>query len=265
MLNKKIGLLLICRLDSKRLEKKILKTIDGKSLLEILVIRLLNKFDKKQIVICSSSLSKNNKFKMISKKYGTKLFYGSDRDIFSRMIGAAKKFKFNNIIRITGDNPLTDVDAIIKMTTSHIKKKSDYTYTTNLMIGTRPEVIKVSALKKCRSLSRDKFSSEYMTYFFLRKDQFKVNRIKFKEILKNQNKICVTVDYNTEYLLIKKILINSNFYINHNTILKFLKKNNLIKKIPFKRFIPIITKKYNVSLKTDKNLKSIDLNLFGYK
>ena len=265
MLNKKIGLLLICRLDSKRLEKKILKTIYGKSLLEILIIRLLNKFDKKQIVICSSSLSKNDKFKMISKKYGIKLFYGSDKDIFSRMISAAKKFKFNNIVRITGDNPLTDIDAIIKMTTSHIKKKCDYTYTTNLMIGTRPEIIKVSALKKCRSLSIDKFSSEYMTYFFLRKKQFKVNRTKFKEILKNQNKICVTVDYNKEYLLIKKILNNSNLYINHNAILMFLKKNNFIKKIAFKRFIPVITKKYNVSLKTDKNLRFLDLDLFGYK
>ena len=265
MLNKKIGLLLICRLDSRRLEKKILKTIDGKSLLEILIIRLLNKFDKKKIVICSSSLSKNNKFKMISKKYGIKLFYGNDKDIFSRMISAAKKFKFNNIVRITGDNPLTDIDAIIKMTTSHIKKKCDYTYTTNLMIGTRPEIIKVSALKKCRSLSIDKLSSEYMTYFFLRKKQFKVNRTKFKEILKNQNKICVTVDYNKEYLLIKKILNNSNFHINHNAILMFLKKNNFIKRIPFKRFIPVITKKYNVSLKTDKNLRFIDLNLFGYE
>ena len=104
-----------------------------------------------------------------------RLFYGNDKDIFSRMIGAAKKFKFNNVVRITGDNPFTDIDAIIKMTKSHIKKKSDYTYTTNLMVGTRPEIIKVSALKKCRSLSNDKFSSEYMTYFFLRKKQFKIN------------------------------------------------------------------------------------------
>ena len=70
MLNKKIGLLLICRLDSKRLEKKILKTIDGKSLLEILILRLLSKFDKKQIIICSSILSKNTQFREISKKYG---------------------------------------------------------------------------------------------------------------------------------------------------------------------------------------------------
>ena len=45
----------------------------------------------------------------------------------------------------------------------------------------------------------------------------------------------------------------------------FLKKNNFIKKIAFKRFIPVITKKYNVSLKTDKNLRFLDLDLFGYK
>ena len=70
--------------------------------------------------------------------------------IFFRMINAAKKFKFNNVVRITGDNPLTDIDAIIKMSKSHVKK-CDYTYTTNLMIGTRPEIIKVSALKNVES------------------------------------------------------------------------------------------------------------------
>ena len=66
------------------------------------------------------------------------------------------------------------------MSNSHIKK-SDYIYT-NLMIGTRPEIIKVSAIKKCKiylmiGLVR------YMTYFFLEKI-FKINRVKFKEIFK---------------------------------------------------------------------------------
>ena len=265
MINSKTGLLIICRLNSKRLKNKILRKINSKSLLEILITRLIEKFHKKQIVICSSTLSKNIIFKKIQKKYNVRLFYGNDKDIFSRMIGAAKKFKFNNVVRITGDNPLTDIDAIIKMTKSHIKKKSDYTYTTNLMVGTRPEIINVSALKKCRSLSNDKFSSEYMTFFFLRKKQFKINKVKFKEIMKNQNKICVTVDFKREFLLIKKILNQNNLNIKHNEILNFIKKNNVIRKLPFKRFIPVITKKYNVTLKTDKNFKFIDLSKFGYK
>lgn len=265
MLNLKLGLLIICRVNSKRLKKKIFKKINGKTILEILITRLLSKFNKKQIVICSSVLSKNKKFKILSRKHGIKIFYGDDKDIFSRMINAAKKFKFDNIVRITGDNPLTDIEAMIKMIKSHAKKKYDYTYTTNLMIGTRSEIIKVSALKKCRNLSCDKFSSEYMTYFFLRKKLFKLNRVKFKEIVKNQSKYSVTVDYNKDYLLIKKIIKNSNFLIKHNEILNFLKKNYYYKKFSFKRYVPLITKKYNVSLKTDKSCTFIDLTKFGYK
>ena len=264
MYKTKIGLLIICRINSKRLDKKILKTIDGKTLLEILIIRLLAKFDKEQIVICSSVLSKNTQFKKISKKFGVKLFYGSDKDIFSRMINSSKKFNFNSIVRITGDNPLTDVSAIHKMIKSHLNKNSDFTYTTDLMIGTRPEIIKVDALKKCKNLSNNKFSSEYMTYFFLRKDQFKINRYSFKKILKNQNKICVTVDYKKEYLLIKNILQNGNYFLNHNEVLKYLIKRKMIKKVAFQRFIKLKTKKYDATLKTDNKLSYLDLNEFGF-
>ena len=199
MPNNKTGILIICRINSKRLKKKILKTIKGKSLLEILILRLLKKFRKEQIVICSSLLSKNNQFKLLAKQYSVKLFYGNDKNIFSRMINSAKKFAFNNVVRITGDNPLTDIEAIIKMLNYHINKKSDYTYTTNLMIGTRPEIIKVKALQKCENLAVDKYSSEYMTYFFLRKNKFRINRLEFKEIIKDQNKISVTVDNKKDF------------------------------------------------------------------
>lgn len=265
MINNKTGILIICRIKSKRLKKKILKTINGKSLLEILILRLLKKVRQEQIVICSSLLSRNNQFKVLAKKYGIQLFYGNDKDIFSRMINSAKKFKFNNVVRVTGDNPLTDVVAIVKMLNSHIKKKSDYTYTTNLMVGTRPEIFKVKALLKCRNLAIDKFSSEYMTYFFLRKDTFQINRFKFSEIIKDQNRISVTVDYNKEFLLIKKILKEKGYFLRHNETLKFLKKTNNIKKVSFNRFIPLLTDKYNAKLKSDKNLKFIDLKEFGFK
>ena len=260
----KLGLLIICRINSKRLNNKILKKINGKTLLEILLIRILEKFNSNQIVICSSVLSKNSEFKAIAKKHRVKLFYGEDKDIFLRMISAAKKFNFSNIVRITGDNPLTDVDAIIKMSNSHIKKKSDYSYTTNLMIGTRPEIIKVSAIKKCRNLSNDRFSSEYMTYFFLRKKIFKINQVKFKEIIKNQSRFCLTVDYKKDFLLIKKIFRKKNLFVKHDELLNFLIKKKLIKKKGFKRFIPLITKNYDASLKSDKRLYFIDLKKFGY-
>ena len=39
------------------------------------------------------------------------------------MICATEKYNFQDVVRITGDNPLTDIAAIIKMTKSHLKKK----------------------------------------------------------------------------------------------------------------------------------------------
>ena len=52
------------------------------------------------------------------------------------------------------------------------------------MIGTRPEIIKVSAIKKCRNLSNDRFSSEYMTYFFLEKKYLKLIELNLRKFLK---------------------------------------------------------------------------------
>jgi len=261
----KTGILIICRLNSKRLKRKILEKISNKTLLEILILRLLKKFNKKKIIICSSILSRNKDFKKISQKYKVGLFYGSDRDIFSRMIGCAKKFNLNNVVRVTGDNPLTDPNAILKMIKSHEEKFSDYTYTTNLMNGTRSEIFNVNALKICKKLAYDRFSSEYMTYFFLRKKIFKLNRVKFKEIFNNQNKISITVDYKKDLLLVKKILKKNRLHITHNEILKFLKKNKLYKKTYFNRYIKLKNNKYNVYLKTDYNANYIDLKKFGYK
>ena len=90
-----------------------------------------------------------------------------------------------------------------------------------------------------------------------------INNCKF--IYKNPkiNDLVVLDIEGIEYL--DNVLKNRNYYVNHNEILKFLKKNDLLKKTHFKRFIPIVTKNYDVRLKTDKDLRFIDLKEFGYK
>jgi len=104
-----------------------------------------------------------------------------------------------------------------------------------------------------------------MTYFFLRKNKFRINRLEFKEIIKDQNKISVTVDNKKDFLLIKKIIEKKGYFLKHNEILKFLKKTNSIKKVSYNRFVPLLSGKYNVKLKSDKNLEFIDLKEFGFK
>ena len=62
-----------------------------------------------------------------------------------------------------------------------------------------------------------------------------------------------------------KILKKKGYFLKHNETLKFLEKTKSIKKILYKRFVPLITDKYNVKLKSDKNLDFIDLKEFGFK
>ena len=47
---------------------------------------------------------------------------GSEKNIFKRIIGCCDKFKADHFVRITGDNPLTDIKTLKRMTKIYFKK-----------------------------------------------------------------------------------------------------------------------------------------------
>ena len=243
----KIKILIIVRLASKRLKNKAKKKVGNYSITEILILRLLKFFDSTSIIICTTRNQNNTFLKKISLKYNTSFFAGAEKNIFKRIIDCEKKFKFNNFVRVTGDNPLTDAQSIIQMTKSHIKNKNDFTYTESLPLGMRPEIISMKALIKASKLANDQLSSEYLTYFFLRKG-FRFKKVKVRKFFKNENNISVTVDFKKDLEQLKKIL-KSNIYITRKNIINKLKKKSFIKKKI--KIIPVKTKLYDVSFKND--------------
>ena len=133
------------------------------NLVEILIIRILTLINSENVVICSSKT--NNKltfYKKISKKFKTKLFFGSEKNVLGRMIDCADKFKFKHLVRITGDNPLTNVQSILPMCKSHIVNNCDYTFTESIKRYQR----KYFHLKPKRHYKKiiDLNSTEYLTF-----------------------------------------------------------------------------------------------------
>ena len=259
----KIKIFIICRSDSKRFPGKISKKIFNYSLLEILSLRLIKVFGKENVIICSSNKERNNILKNIANKLDIDIFFGDNLNIFKRLIDSSKKYKANHIVRITGDNPLTDPETLKKMLISYMNKKIDYMYTNSLFPGLRSEIFSVKALKKCRTLSIDQNSSEYLTYFFLRKDIFKIRCFIQKKISEREKKLSITIDTFANFKKLKDLITknNSNIYITKKTIIKNLEEDKTKKKIIKK--IPLKTKKYNVRLKTDpKNFNYINLEEF---
>ena len=257
---KKIAILVISRTKSKRLKNKAKLKIKGINLIEIIVRRLMDKFDRKNIIICTSNFNNDKTFyKKISKKYNVGIFFGAENNVLKRIIDCLEKNNFKHFVRLTGDNPLVDINAINTLSFKHIMNKSDYTFTDSLPMGMKPEIFSLKALKRNYKKIIDLNSTEYLTYFFRRSDIYKIQKVSFKKIYKNQNKYKISIDKKKEFLLLKKFFKNKkSIFFKRSEIISFLIKNSKMKKMA--RKIRFINKNYDVRYLFDQNKKSFLLD-----
>ena len=65
----------------------------------------------------------------VAEKNNINCFRGSKLDVMDRFINAGKKYgNFSDIVRVTGDNPLTDPNIIVEMIKYHKKFFRLYIY-----------------------------------------------------------------------------------------------------------------------------------------
>ena len=167
-----VGILLISRIGSKRLNNKAKLKIKNLSLVEILLKRLKIKFRNENIVICTVDNYGKSFYKKISRKYGIKLFAGENKNVLKRIIDCMERFNFKHFVRATADNVMIDANVIDKLVHKHIKNNNEYTYTNCLASGMGSEVFSYKGLKKCQKNILDQNSTEYLTYFFFKKRYF---------------------------------------------------------------------------------------------
>jgi spore coat polysaccharide biosynthesis protein SpsF len=247
----KVSIIILARVGSKRLKNKALIKINKNSIIEILIKRLKNNILKKNIILCTSYKKNNKILKHIADKYQINFFRGSDKDIFKRILDCQKIFKFNHFVRITGDNPFTDLNAIKILVKEHIKNKNDYTYTNSLPIGTRSEVFSINSFRYCSKIAIDRNSSEYLTYFFKR-NIFKTQNYKFKKIFKNQDLYNISIDNKNDLKLLKKILNHiDGIYCDANNLIRNLIKYSDPLKKRHNHKINLKTNKYDVRFKNN--------------
>jgi len=257
---KKVGIFIIAKLGSKRLKNKISADVNKITLIEILIKRLIKEIGYHNLIICSSGRDSKSFLQPLKKKYRIKLFFGKNKNVLSRIINCMNRHQYKHFVRVTGDNPFTDCGAIKKMVKSHIKKKNDFTYTRSLPMGMQPEVFSYEALNKFKRQICNQNSTEYLTYFFLRDDLYKIENFRIKKVFAQQNKLSITVDYAKDLKLLKKLLKsnNGNIYLNSNKIINFLKKNT--KQINIPKKVPIYCDSYDARYFFDNKKKFVFLD-----
>lgn len=205
ILNKHQLVLVAVRLKSSRLERKALADLAGSPLIIRLFERLNEYIPRDNIVLCTSIHPQDGELYDLAVENGIQIYRGSELDVASRFIEAADIYGATTIVRVTGDNPLTDGKFILKMLESHDDSGAEYTFVSDLPIGTRAEIIDVNGLRRIRSEWSDPQSSEYMTLLLNRSDKFRQNEMVANDKKISRPELRLTVDTPEDLLLMQSI------------------------------------------------------------
>jgi spore coat polysaccharide biosynthesis protein SpsF (cytidylyltransferase family) len=229
-LKKKVLAIIQARYNSTRFPGKVVKKINNKTILEILIKRLSkSKYISKIIVACSDN-SSDKEIVKVCKKLRINYFIGSENDVLDRFYNAAKKYRGSNVLRITADCPLIDSNIVDKIIDNFFLKKIDYASNVNpptFPDGLDAEVFKFTALKEAYIKTKQLTEREHVTPFIINNKKFKKFNLKN---FKNYSSLRLVLDEKEDFILIEKIVNNfkNNLHFNLNDILNFYKKNKKI-------------------------------------
>ena len=238
----KFGIIIQARCGSTRLPNKILKKIhNNDNVLEYLIKRVSNYFDKKKLFVATTKLKKDIKILKIAKKLNIKVFLGSEHDVLSRYLDCSTKYNVKNIIRLTSDCPLIDPELIKKMILIYKKNNLDYLSNTvppnksTYPDGSDIEIFNTKALSVVNKLSKSKIDREHVTnLFWKKKNIFKCSLVKSRQNLSNYK---YSIDYKDDLYMVKKIvsvLSKNNLKGNSYEIVNIIKNDSKLKKISIK-------------------------------
>ena len=115
------------RMSSKRLYGKVLKKINNKEVLKIIIQRLCFSKLINKIVVATSTDKADDKIISFLKKNNFFFYRGSLNNLLERVLRTGEKHKADVIVRITADNPLTDPKIVDYMLKHFLRnKKIDY-------------------------------------------------------------------------------------------------------------------------------------------
>jgi spore coat polysaccharide biosynthesis protein SpsF len=196
--------------------------------------------DIRKIVVCTTDLDSDNNLARFLKEKNIECFRGSDKDILKRLLDAAKYYKTDIIIDVSGDKIYTDIDYVDKITEIFQNKEIDFIHGSNLknkfnpsslfIHGIIPGGFRTSALEKICKLKKTTNTEDGYTEFFIKNDTIKKKYIVPKINFEYTNKIKLDLDYPEDLILAKKIFENLGNDFHMKEILElFSLKPDLIK------------------------------------
>ena len=234
----KRAIIIQARNGSTRFPKKMTADIDGKGtpVLAFILNRLIDSFNKQDIIIATTTNERDNVLEQITTSLGVKIFRGDEDNVLKRFINCAEKYNITEIIRLCADNPFLSIE---DMKTLFMIPMNDNDYISfdingNVSIKTHfgfwAELVSLKALKKIAELTEEKIYLEHVTNFiYSKRNIFKIELIQpIFDVCKYPMNIRLTLDTEEDFKHIKFVLkhIKDKDYSLSNIY-------NILQKTPF--------------------------------
>lgn len=200
------------RIGSTRLPEKIMKKINGETLLEIHLKRILQSRMISKLKVATTIEPDAFQIINICNKLGIEFYRGSLNNVLERFYLTALPEKPDWVIRLTSDCPLIDPVVIDKVI--HHAISNNFDYVSNTLQPTYPdgidvEVFKFSALEKAYSEASITSELEHVTPYIWKNSSFKGGNLFTSDCVANEDDfsaIRLTVDTMEDFQVIENLI-----------------------------------------------------------
>lgn len=221
------------RSGSTRLPGKILKEVEGKTLLQIHLERLRKCKKISEIIVATTVKEEDSIIYDKAIEWGFKAARGSELDVLDRFYQAVKDKNADWIVRVTSDCPLLDSNLVDKVIT--FVQENNMDYGSNGLIehfpdGQDVEVFKFTALETAWKNAKLLSEREHVTPYIRNNSNSKGNNL-FTAInypcVSDYSKIRMTVDEVEDFKLIEILIQNLGAEKTWLEYTKHIIENNL--------------------------------------
>jgi spore coat polysaccharide biosynthesis protein SpsF len=200
----KSGILLLARLGSTRLPRKMLLEVLDRPILEFQIERLKTARRPEEFVLCTTQLAEDDALVDLARRNGLVAFRGSEEDVVERMIQAAKQYKLDFIVSIGGDDIFSDPQYTDKIIDCFDRTAADFIYCHGLPVGATPFGVKTQALEQLQAIKAG--GTDGWERYFKETGLFHVEVIPISDPRHCRPELRMTLDYLEDYQFFKAVI-----------------------------------------------------------
>jgi len=184
---------------STRLPGKVLRAIGGEPLLGRILDRLEKLRHPATVVVATSDLARDDAIFRYCEQRGAEVFRGSEGNVLDRYFQCAGQYGFDHVVRLTADNPYTDIEELDRLIDLHLTAEADFTHSfATLPIGVGAEIFTFAALAQSAAHAHAPHHFEHVDEYLIEHPElFKTLTLQVAAA-KNHPDVRLTVDDETD-------------------------------------------------------------------